>query len=75
MKQFIIREELEYVHGYLRYGHLETTIEAETEEEALKIYKEHNDYDDLIIDDYSVEDWEKDSNSNPVVAKVIEGEK
>ena len=56
---------LEYVTGYLRYGHKEGILELTTEEfERLQenpkkfIYEEEILHDlDLIIDDYRVEDY------------------
>ena len=56
---------LEYVFGYLRYGHKEGVLEL-TEEEFQRLKKDSmkflNEegllYDlDLIIDDYRIEDW------------------
>lgn len=56
---------LEYVFGYLRYGHKEGIVEL-TEEEFQRLKKDSMKfldeedllYDlDLIIDDYRIEDW------------------
>ena len=56
---------LEYVFGYLRYGHKEGVVEL-TEEELQRLEKDSmkflNEEDllcdlDLIIDDYRIEDW------------------
>ena len=56
---------LEYVFGYLRYGHKDGVLEL-TEEEFQRLKKDSmkflNEegllYDlDLIIDDYRIEDW------------------
>ena len=56
---------LEYVFGYLRYGHKEGVVEL-TEEEFQRLEKDSmkflNEEDllydlDLIIDDYRIEDW------------------
>lgn len=56
---------LEYVFGYLRYGHKEGIVEL-TEEEFQRLEKDSmkflNEEDllydlDLIIDDYRIEDW------------------
>ena len=56
---------LEYVFGYLRYGHKEGVVEL-TEEEFQRLEKDSMKfldeegllYDlDLIIDDYRIEDW------------------
>ena len=56
---------LEYVFGYLRYGHKDGVLEL-TEEEFQRLKKDSmkflNEEDllydlDLIIDDYRIEDW------------------
>lgn len=56
---------LEYVAGYIRYGHKEGILEL-TEEEFKELEKNPTDFIynqdilcnlDLIIDDYSVEDY------------------
>jgi hypothetical protein len=58
MKKFTIIRDLDYVQGYLRYGHLELTVEAETEEDALEKVKDYREYDyQVIVDDYSVDDY------------------
>lgn len=59
MKKFKIYAPLDYVTGYLRYGHLEGEIEAETEEEALRIIEEEGigDFCSVVVDSYSIEDW------------------
>ena len=64
MKKILIDAPLEYVAGYLRYGHLEGVIEISDEE--FKKFKENpidflydNEYIDeldLLIDDWRVED-------------------
>lgn len=59
MKKFKVNVPCEYVQGYLRYGHGEAVIEAETIEEArakAKEYAESRDLD-IILDDYSLEDY------------------
>ena len=51
------------MQGYLRYGHGEITIEADTKTEALeKAFKlaEKHDFDDVICDDYSIDYCEYD---------------
>lgn len=56
---------LDYVSGYLRYGHKEGILEL-TEEEFQRLEKDPIDFFDqedllcdldLVIDDYRVEDW------------------
>ena len=56
---------LEYVMGYLRYGHKEGILEL-TEEEFERLKENPKDFIyeedilsnlDLIIDDYRIEDW------------------
>jgi hypothetical protein len=56
---------LDYVYGYLRYGHKEGILEL-TEEEFQRLEKDPMDFLDqedllcdlnLVIDDYRIEDW------------------
>lgn len=58
MKKFRVTQDAEYVMGYLRYGHREGIIEAESEENALNKLKNdgYTDYLDFELDDYSLED-------------------
>lgn len=58
MPKFKVCKDLDYVQGYLRYGHAEVNIEAETEEEALAKAEASFAARDftVVIDDYSVED-------------------
>lgn len=65
MKKFKVNVPCEYVQGYLRYGHGEAVIEAETIEEArakAREYAEGRDLD-IILDDYSLEDYAYDMDS------------
>ena len=59
MKKFMVTQECDYVTGYLRYGHFEGIIEANSLEEAKKIMEEKGSHDllSLVVDDYSVEDY------------------
>ena len=58
MTRYKVVGELDYVQGYLRYGHLELEIDKETwdgltEDEQYDMLSE---YGDLVVDDYTVED-------------------
>lgn len=74
MKKFRVTQEANYVQGYLRYGHREAVIEAESEEDALDKLKNegYTDYLDFVLDDYSVED--ADYDDQPFEIKEIEEE-
>jgi hypothetical protein len=52
---------VDYVQGYLRYGHFEITIDSPTKltkEEIVEIAKKDIRFNgELIVDDYSVEDY------------------
>ena len=50
--------------GYLRYGHREGVIEAESKEDALNKLKNegYTDYLDFVLDDYSCESVEYGDN-------------
>lgn len=64
MAKFKVTQEADYVMGYLRYGHREGAIEAESKEDALnKLNNEgYTDYLDFVLDDYSCEDVEYGDN-------------
>lgn len=59
MKNFLVTADLDYVVGYLRYGHLEGIIQAESEEALKEMIKEKNfdQYLDVVVDDYSIDDY------------------
>lgn len=57
MKKYKVIIGTNYITGYLRYGHGEAVVEANSPEEAKKIALENKDFE-LFIDDYSVEDYE-----------------
>ena len=56
--EFKVCKNLEYVRGYLKYGHGEVIVNAESEEEALAIAEEafENDGYNVEVDDYEIED-------------------
>lgn len=64
MKKFMVTQECDYVTGYLRYGHFEGIIEANSLEEAKKIMEEEGSHDllSLVVDDYSVDDYDVGDN-------------
>lgn len=64
MAKFRVSQEADYVMGYLRYGHREGVIEAESKEDALNKLKNegYTDYLDFVLDDYSCESVEYGDN-------------
>lgn len=70
--KFKLFRDTEYVMGHLRYGHLEGIVQVDTEEELKKMIADEsiNDYMELVIDDYSVDDV--DYGDYPVEYEVIE---
>ena len=56
--KFKVCKNLEYVRGYLRYGHGTVIVKAESEEEALKLAEKafENDNYAVEVDDYEIED-------------------
>lgn len=61
MKKFKINIPLDYVQGYLRYGHGEILVEAESEEEIREKIKNKEIalYDfEVVVDEYEVDDYE-----------------
>lgn len=57
--KYKICKDLDYVEGYLRYGHAEVNVEADSEEEALakaeEMFAERGAYS-VVVDDYCVND-------------------
>ena len=60
MKYKVIKD-CDYVQGHLRYGHIETMVEANSEQEALEIFDTMEDFDELVVDDYEIDDYELSS--------------
>lgn len=59
MKKFLVTAALGYVTGYLRYGHLEGIVEAESEE-VLKEWIKEKDFDqylEVVADDYEIDSY------------------
>ena len=57
--KFRVTQDVDYVMGYLRYGHFEGIVEADSEEELKEKLKDpyfHHDLE-LVVDDYRVEDY------------------
>lgn len=54
MKKFLVTADLGYVVGYLKYGHLEGIVEAESEEALKEMMKKGNftKYLGVVVDDY-----------------------
>lgn len=72
MAKFRVTQELDYITGHLRYGHRAGIIEADSLEEAKKEIEEKGGKDclNLVVDDYSIEDW--DAGDNPFEYERIE---
>lgn len=62
--KFKVTADLDWVSGYLRYGHLEGIVNVESEEELEVLIESGsiNDYLDLVIDDYEVNDYADPDN-------------
>lgn len=74
MAKFKVTQQADYVMGYLRYGHREGVIEADSAEDALDKLKNHyyTDYLDLKVDGYGVE--EVDYGDNEFEIEELESE-
>ena len=71
-KMLRITQDLNYVQGYLRYGHKELEIEQEkwdgmSEEERREYF---NDCASVVVDDYEVEDYGVDKTEPLVVEEL-----
>lgn len=61
--KFRVTQEANYVMGHLRNGHREGIIEADSKEDALKLIEgQEDDYLDLVVDDYEIEDADFENN-------------
>lgn len=71
-KMLKITQNLDYVQGYLKYGHKELEIEQEkwdkmTQEERREYF---NDCASVIVDDYIIEDYGVDETEPLVVEEL-----
>lgn len=64
MAKFKVMQDADYMAGYLRYGHREGVIEADSKEDALnKLTNEgYANRLDQVVDDYRIEDAEYGDN-------------
>lgn len=61
MTKFKVNVPCNYVQGYLRYGHFEGIVEADSKEDAIEKIKDYvTGYLELEIDDYEVNDYDAD---------------
>lgn len=62
--KFKVTADLDWVSGYLRYGHMEGVVDVESEEELEALIESGSikDYLDLVIDDYEVNDYADPEN-------------
>lgn len=61
--KFRVTQEANYVTGHLRYGHREGIIKADSKEDVLKLIEgQEDDYLDLVVDDYEIEDANFENN-------------
>lgn len=64
MNKYEIYIDCDYATGYLRYGHFEGIIEANSKKEAEeKFLKNGVGILDFVVDDCSLEDYELDKSS------------
>lgn len=58
--KFMVTADLDWIQGYLKYGHLEGFVEVESEDELNELIESGDivDYLNVVVDDYRVEDWD-----------------
>mgnify|MGYP004639690795 CR=1 FL=1 len=62
--KFKVTRQADYIIGHLCGGYQEGIVEANSKEEVLKLLKDHeDDYLDIVVDDYDIED--ADFGDNP----------
>ena len=59
MMKFRVTKDLEYVSGYLRYGHLEGVVEVKSQEELDELIENGSiaEYLKVVVDDFTVDDY------------------
>lgn len=69
MKKFYVTIPVDYIDGYLRYGHLEGIIEAENEVKAKEKAEKMVDSEDLclVIDDYEIKNYDSPDFSSMTI--------
>lgn len=62
--KFRVTQDLDYVNGFLRYGHKEGIVEVESEDKLKEMIESGKifNYMDVEIDDYSIEDYDDGDN-------------
>lgn len=62
--KFRVTQDLDYVNGFLRYGHKEGIVEVESEDKLKEMIESGKifNYMDVEIDDYSIEDYDDGGN-------------
>lgn len=75
MNKYIIRVPLDYVQGHLRSGDkVLYAIEAASEEEALELARREEDYDEIDVSDYRIEDYGSEMWDEAYVSETIKPE-
>ena len=69
MKKFKVGKDFDYITGYLKYGHAEVIVEAETEEEAKALAEEKfNDFEyKVVVDAFDIEDHGELENDSYII--------
>lgn len=67
-----ITQDLDYIQGYLKSGHLELEIEQEKWDKmsAEEHRKYFNDYADVVVDDYTIVDYDVDKKEPLVIDEL-----
>lgn len=62
--KFRVTQDLDYVNGFLRYGHKEGIVEVESEDELKEMIDSGKifNYMSVEVDDYSIEDYDDGGN-------------
>ena len=62
--KFRVTQNLDYVKGYLRYGHKEGFVEVESEDELKEMIDSGKifNYMSVEVDDYSIDDYDDGGN-------------
>ena len=70
--KFSVYAPVDWIMGYLRYGHMEGIIEVDSKEELDELIRTGDiiDFLDIVVDDYRIDDFETPTDFNVTEVSV-----
>lgn len=64
--KFMVTAELDWIMGYLKYGHMEGVVEADSREELNDLIRTGDivNFLNIVVDNYRIEDFETPTEFN-----------